>query len=121
MSGHIIPVIVSWHVGTRVNEVAKHATGATTTGCLRGLGPRSRNVARHLRPAWSFWKAADHDLEDIRSAYAIAPLEPAFEPSGAVPRPATSTAPHGTTDYRDPGARQRWPVPPGGAASAVWR
>ena len=28
MSGHILPVIFSWHLGIQLNAVAKHATGA---------------------------------------------------------------------------------------------
>ena len=28
MSGHILPVIWSWHIGIQLNPVAKRATGA---------------------------------------------------------------------------------------------
>jgi hypothetical protein len=98
MSGHIVPVIVSWHVGTQVNEVARHATGAFEperffVAWARGAG----TTADTFEPGWALWDHADQDIEELRAQYGISPLDPALAPVGDVPeqgdvhRPAKKT------------------------------
>ena len=56
MSGHILPVIFSWHLGIQLNAVAKSATGALDPEAFwlawaRGAAVNTDTFA----PAWDFW------------------------------------------------------------------
>lgn len=86
MSGHIIPVIVSWHVGTQVNEVARHATGAYDP--VKFFVAWSRGAATTVDTfdgSWTLWDHADGDLEQLRADYGIGPLDPRFASTMPVP------------------------------------
>jgi hypothetical protein len=86
MSGHILPVIMSWHLGL---ELVKFA-GATT----HALDPRafwlawSRGNATTtdtFDAAWDFWGAASRPLDALRREYGVPPLDPGL--SGSTARP----------------------------------
>jgi len=77
MSGHILPVIFSWHLGIQLNPVAKSATGALDPEAFwlawdRGSGLMVDTFA----PDWNFWAASRETVDDLRRRYAIAPLDP---------------------------------------------
>lgn len=86
MSGHILPVIMSWHLGLELVEFA----GATT----HALDPRAFWLAWSRGNAtttdtfdagWDFWSAAARPLDELRRAYGVPPLDPAS--SGSTARP----------------------------------
>jgi hypothetical protein len=86
MSGHILPVIMSWHLGI---ELVKFA-GSTT----HALDPRafwlawSRGNATTtdtFDAAWDFWGTAPRPVDDVRRDYGIPPLDPTLSGSSARP------------------------------------
>jgi len=86
MSGHIVPVIVSWHVGTQVNEVARHATGAYDPEKFFVAWARGAAAATDtFDPAWSLWDHAGGDIDELRTSYGIRPLDPRFASTMPVP------------------------------------
>jgi hypothetical protein len=86
MSGHIVPVIVSWHVGTQVNEVARHATGAYDPEKFFVAWARgAATTADTFDPAWSLWDHADGDIDELRADYGIGPLDRRFASTMPVP------------------------------------
>ena len=86
MSGHILPVIVSWHLGI---ELAK------TPGSIKGqLDPekfwlaweRGSEVTTDIFAAgWKLWDFAAEPLERLRAGYRIRALDPAHAAHGEVP------------------------------------
>jgi hypothetical protein len=80
MSGHILPVIFSWHLGIQLNPVAKSATGAFDPEAFWLAWDRGSDIAVDLfDPAWDFWALAREPLADIRRRYQIPPLDPAAD------------------------------------------
>jgi hypothetical protein len=72
MEGHILPVLVSWHVGARINNVAGDATGALDPeefwhAWAAGAAARVDTFA----PGWDFWAVAGEDLRGLRRRWAI--------------------------------------------------
>ncbi|MBN8871337.1 MAG: hypothetical protein J0H67_00735 [Rhodospirillales bacterium] len=68
IEGHVLPAIVSWHVGARINEVAKDATGALDVeevwrAWAAGAAARIDTFA----PGWSFWSIAAEPLAGLRT------------------------------------------------------
>jgi len=97
MSGHIVPVIVSWHVGTQVNEVAKKSTGWYDPAKFFVAWARgAATTGDTFHPGWALTDHADTNLDELRTSYGISPFDPTFGSSGPVPmrgdvhRPAES-------------------------------
>jgi hypothetical protein len=72
MEGHILPVLVSWHVGARINNVAKDAIGALDPeefwrAWAAGAAARVDTFA----PGWDFWSVASDDLRTLRARWGI--------------------------------------------------
>ena len=74
MSGHVLPVIFNGHLGVKFNDVARSTTG--------GLDPAefwhawARGAATTVdvfAPGWSVWDWVEHDLDDLRRRFNIAP------------------------------------------------
>jgi hypothetical protein len=88
MSGHVLPVIYSWHLGVECNEL---------TGCFQGaLDPAKMwmawNRGKHAAadtfdPSFAFWDHAERPLDAVRDDFGVEPLDPAFAASseGATP------------------------------------
>jgi hypothetical protein len=67
MSGHVLPVILSWHLGVPMNEVAGAAKGALDPQEFWHAWARGEDVAIDLfNPAWNFWSAAQQQLQAVR-------------------------------------------------------
>jgi tellurite resistance protein len=67
MSGHVLPVILSWHLGIALNEVAGAARGALDPQEFWRAWARGERVTIDLfDPTWKFWPAAQLHLEDVR-------------------------------------------------------
>jgi len=80
MSGHVLPVIFSWHLGIQLNEVAKSATGAfDPEGFWRAWDRGSVINVDTFGPRWSFWDAVRTPVSELRERYAIPALEPGID------------------------------------------
>jgi hypothetical protein len=68
MSGHVLPVILSWHLGIPLNEVAGAAKGALDPEEFRRAWARGERTTVDLfDPAWDFWGAARRPIEAVRA------------------------------------------------------
>lgn len=67
MSGHILPVILSWHLGIPLNDVAGSATGAFEPEEFFYAWARGEDTSADLfAPEWDFWSAAIQPIEAVR-------------------------------------------------------
>ncbi len=70
ISGHILPVIFSWHLGIKINDVAKSATGALDPKEFWHAWERGQAMKIDIfGPAWDFWAWVDQPLEALRAKY----------------------------------------------------
>ena len=77
MAAEVLPVLFSWHLGIRLNEIAGASTGAFEprrfwTAWERGAAMRTDLVAAD----WDFWGATTVDLDELRRAYGLPPAAP---------------------------------------------
>ena len=73
MSGHVLPVILSWHIGIPLNEVAGAAKGALDPEEFWHAWARGERVGIDLfNPAWNFWAAAQQQLKSVREDIGLA-------------------------------------------------
>jgi hypothetical protein len=80
MSGHILPVIWSWHLGIQLNAVAKSATGALDPEAFWLARDRGSGLAVDIFDrSWDFWALTGEPLADLRRRYAIPPLAAAAD------------------------------------------
>jgi hypothetical protein len=86
MSGHILPVIMTWHMGVELIQFTGKFTG--------GLDPEKFWVAWSrggeattdtFAQSWDFWHEAERPLDDARAEYHIPTLDPRPAASGEVP------------------------------------
>jgi hypothetical protein len=85
MSGHILPVIMSWHLGIELAKLPGKITGQLDPTKFWAAWERGSDVAVDVFGAWSLWDAAGESLESLRSRYRIAPLDPVLAASGEAP------------------------------------
>ena len=70
MSGHILPVIFTWHLGLAFNDVAGAAHGALDPEEFWRAWARGEACRTDLFGAgWNFWAWAAEPLEDLRARY----------------------------------------------------
>jgi hypothetical protein len=79
MAAEVLPVIYSWHVGVKLNEIAKSSHGAFEprhfwTAWERGAATSVDVVAAD----WDFWAATPVPLEELRAEYGVPPVDPAL-------------------------------------------
>lgn len=80
MSGHILPVIFSWHLGIQLNDVAKSATGAfDPEGFWLAWDRGSEITVDTFGPQWNFWAVVHEPVGTLRRRYGIRPLDPAVD------------------------------------------
>lgn len=77
MAAEVLPVIFSWHVGIKLNELAQSAEGAFEprhfwTAWERGAATTVDVVAAD----WDFWAATPVSLEELRREYGVPPVDP---------------------------------------------
>jgi hypothetical protein len=92
MSGHILPVIYSWHLGIELNPVAGSHTGSFDPEKFWVAWDRGAATTTDVfGAAWDFWAVVGEDLGALRRRYAIPPLEPRYAALGDIvpPRPIT--------------------------------
>lgn len=74
LEGHILPVIFSWHLGIRINDIAKSATGALDPAAFWDAWDRGAATATDLfAPGWDFWGSVGETLAALRHRYGIPP------------------------------------------------
>jgi hypothetical protein len=68
MSGHVLPVIFSWHLGIPLNELAGAAKGALHPREFWHAWARGEAMKVNLfGPAWDFWAATREPIEPLRA------------------------------------------------------
>jgi hypothetical protein len=77
MAAEVLPVIFSWHLGIKLNELAKSHTGAFDprrfwTAWARGDATTVDVVAAD----WNFWAVSDIPLSDLRRIYNVTAVDP---------------------------------------------
>ncbi|HEX7884148.1 MAG TPA: hypothetical protein VF499_15590 [Afipia sp.] len=72
MSGHVLPVILSWHLGIPLNDVAGAATGAFEPEEFFYAWARGEDTTADLfSPEWNFWSAAIQPIAAVREAVGL--------------------------------------------------
>jgi hypothetical protein len=70
MSGHILPVIYSWHLGIKINDVAQSAQGALDPAEFWHAWERGEQTRIDLfGHDWDFWVWAERPMAALRAAY----------------------------------------------------
>lgn len=70
ISGHVLPVIFSWHLGIKINDVARSATGAMDPAEFWHAWARGEAMKTDIfGPDWDFWAWAPRPLADLRRDY----------------------------------------------------
>lgn len=73
MSGHVLPAILSWHLGIPLNDVAGSATGALDPQEFWHAWARGEDMKTDLfGPDWNFWAAAIQPIAAVREAVGLA-------------------------------------------------
>jgi hypothetical protein len=72
MAGHVLPVILSWHIGERINKVARDATGALDVEEFwRAWAAGSAASVDTFAPDWDFWSYAEEPLGALRERWSL--------------------------------------------------
>jgi hypothetical protein len=75
MAGHILPVIFSWHLGIKINDVAGAASGALDPEEFWHAWARGEAITVDLfAPDWDFWSCAEASVDALRRRYDVTPL-----------------------------------------------
>ena len=79
MAAEVLPVIFSWHLGVKLNDIANSTTGVFEprhfwTAWERGAATTVDVVAAD----WDFWAATTVPLDELRAAYGVPPVDPAM-------------------------------------------
>jgi hypothetical protein len=70
VSGHILPVIYSWHLGIKINDVAQSAQGALDPLEFWHAWARGQRTRIDLfGHDWDFWEWAPQPIADLRARY----------------------------------------------------
>ena len=86
MSGHILPVIISWHLGLQVTKLAGSYKGALDPEKFFVAWERGSEVSTDVfAESWDFWSASTRPLGELRAAYDVPPLDPKDAASGEFP------------------------------------
>jgi hypothetical protein len=81
MEGHVLPVIFSWHLGIKINDVAGAATGALDPEEFWHAWARGAAITVDLfAPDWDFWACVGESVAALRERYAVPPLSPPAGP-----------------------------------------
>jgi hypothetical protein len=79
MAAEVLPVIFSWHLGVKLNDIANSTTGVFEprhfwTAWERGAA----TTVDVVDPGWDFWGATTVPLEELRAAYGVPTADPAM-------------------------------------------
>ncbi len=74
MAGHILPVIFSWHLDIKINDVAKSTSGGLDPHEFWRAWARGGEVrADFFAPDWQVWDWVERDLEELRHELNVTP------------------------------------------------
>jgi hypothetical protein len=86
MSGHILPVIMSWHMGIELVHLAGSTTGQLDPEKFWLAWERGAEVTIDVfADTWDLWAVAAEPLDTLRKAYHVPPLDLAHAADGRVP------------------------------------
>lgn len=86
VTAHLLPVIISWHLGVPLAEFAGSATGALEPRKFWVAWSRGDQLTGDtLATDWDFWANVAAPLDDVRAAMGVPPLDPADAADGAYP------------------------------------
>ena len=86
MSGHILPVIITWHLGIELIKFTGSYKGALEPEKFFVAWERGAEVTTDVfDQTWDFWAATGRPLDELRAEYTVPPLEPQDAASGDVP------------------------------------
>lgn len=86
MSGHILPVILSWHLGIELAKLPGEIKGQLDPGKFWNAWERgSQVVVDVFADRWNFWEEARAPLVTLRERYRVPPLDPRYAAGGDVP------------------------------------
>lgn len=86
MAGHILPVIISWHLGIELVKFAGETTGSLDPPKFWNAWERGSGVTTDMfADGWTLWSIAGRSLDDVRQAYCIAPLDATLAAAGKIP------------------------------------
>ncbi len=72
MSGHVLPVIFSWHLGIPLNELAGAAKGALDPQEFWHAWARGERMKIDLfGPQWDFWAATREPIDTVRTRIGV--------------------------------------------------
>jgi hypothetical protein len=85
MSGHILPVIMSWHMGIELVHLAGSSTGQLDPEKFWFAWERGSDVTTDVfADTWDLWAVAAQPLDNLRAAYHVPPLDSAHAADGRV-------------------------------------
>lgn len=74
MAGHILPVIFSWHLDIKINDVAKSAAGGLDPHEFWHAWARGSDVRADIfSPDWQVWDWVERDLQELRHELNVTP------------------------------------------------
>ncbi len=86
MSGHILPVILSWHLGIRLADLPGEIKGQLDPVKFWNAWERGSQVAVDVFSSdWSLWREAPVPIDELRARYRIPPLDPSLAAGGEIP------------------------------------
>jgi hypothetical protein len=79
MAAEVLPVIFSWHLGVKLNDIANSTTGVFEPRHFWTAWERGSKVTTDVvAPDWDFWGATTVPLEELRAAYGVPSADPAM-------------------------------------------
>lgn len=81
MAAEILPVLFSWHMDIKLNEIAGSFRGAFEPERFWTAWDRGHGMRVDLLDAdWDFWEATEVPLDELREQYGLAPAVPELRP-----------------------------------------
>jgi hypothetical protein len=79
MAAEVLPVIFSWHLGVKLNDIANSTTGVFEPAHFWTAWERGSQITTDIvAPDWDFWAATTVPLDELRDAYSVPPVDPAM-------------------------------------------
>jgi hypothetical protein len=79
MAAEVLPVIFSWHLGVKLNDIANSTIGVFEPAHFWTAWERGSQVTTDVvAPDWDFWAATTVPLDELRDAYDVPPVDPAM-------------------------------------------
>jgi hypothetical protein len=82
---HILPVIFSFHLGLRLNDLAGTFHGALAPEKFWHAWERGAAMTTNYAESWEFWRVAPVPIAQLQRDYGIPPLAPAWAADETAP------------------------------------